>query len=72
MERPVSWHDAFVDLESELCDARNMARLTAYIVEDCSDREFLAFAACHTATLAENLHKKWSALHAQLFALKAA
>lgn len=65
-ERPVSWQNAFSDLESELCDARNMARLTAFIVEDCSDRELLAFATCHTANLAENLHEKWSKLFDQL------
>jgi hypothetical protein len=73
MERPVTtWQDAFFDLESELCDARNMARLTAFIVEDCSDRELLAFATCHTASLAEDLHKKWSTFFDQLSALKAA
>jgi hypothetical protein len=73
MERPVTWQNAFRDLESELCDARNMARITAYyIADDCSDPELLAFAIRHTASLAENLHEKWNTLFDQLSALKAA
>jgi hypothetical protein len=72
MEMPVAWQDAFFDLESELCDARNMATLMAYIIEDCSDRELLAFMACHTANLADDLHKKWSTLIDQLSAQQAA
>jgi hypothetical protein len=40
MERPVTWKNAFRDLETELCDARNMARITAfYIADDCTDPE---------------------------------
>jgi hypothetical protein len=72
MERPITtWRDAFSDLESELCDARNMARLMAYAIEGCTDRELIGFMACHTANLAEDLHKKWSKLHDSLVALKA-
>jgi hypothetical protein len=60
------WKNAFMDLESELCDARNMERLTAFIIDDCSDPDLLAFAVCHTAHLADDLHKKWDALSDQL------
>jgi hypothetical protein len=35
-------------------------------------RAVLGAAACHTASLAEDLHKKWSTLFDQLSALKAA
>ncbi len=54
--------NASMKMESAACDAANMAGLLAYIIDGCTDREMLAFAACHTATLAEKSRDQWYAV----------
>jgi hypothetical protein len=60
METSNSYRSALMGLEDELSDARNMARITQFISEDCEDKELLMFAISHTADLADALYEKWN------------
>jgi hypothetical protein len=70
MEKPDTWYSAFRALEGELYDARNMAEISAFIIDSGPDPKLLAFAVNHTATLTNDLLKKWNKIHDEMRALK--
>lgn len=60
---PTTWREAFLSLESAVCDARNMASLTSGLSDPFpADGEEFIFAICHTANLIDGLHKDWTRL----------
>ena len=63
MEKPMTFRTAMMGLESELNDARNMAKLAAFVIEEHHpDRDVVLFATYHTAELADKVVEKWSRL----------
>ena len=57
------WAEAFLEMESEIHDAANMATIAAVLLEDHTageaNRKVLAFAVCHLEQMLKQIVKKY-------------